>query len=146
MVIYIHCLNAEQEKRISKTALCALHNIGRSKIHHINWQVSNGQQTAVPSQRGKHQNRPRTLSQEYINKVAENISSFSSEPSHYSPAKNPNRLYLSPLLSINKMFNEYKAKCILENIKPVSTWTYHRIFNTIFNMGFGSPKRYLFSM
>ena len=72
--------------------------------------------------------------------VNDHIVSFPTETSHYSRECNPNRKYLSPTLSIGRMYDLYKTKCIQDGKDPVSSDAYRRIFNNEFNLGFGSIK------
>ena len=57
-----------------------------------------------PDQRGKHRNRPQKIPDEIRQKVREHISSFPAEKSHYS------RVYLSPSLSITRMYHMFLEK------------------------------------
>ena len=69
--------------------------------------------------------------------VKEHIESFPKYRSHYSRKDNPNHHYLSPSLSLSKMYNLYKDKCTEENQQPVSEWMYRKIFNCEYNLSFG---------
>ena len=127
-------------RRVCRRALCNLHSISASKIRHLNAQVAAGHPTAPPILRGKHENRPNKVDEELIRKVKEHIESFPSELSHYSRTKNPHRRYLSALLTVNKMYQMYKTQCEEHNTKPVSAAFYRNVFNSEFNLGFGSPR------
>jgi len=129
-----------RRRRVCKYAFCVLHSIGRSKVKHINEQVAAGQSTVTADQRGRHSNRPNRLTDEEIDFVKRHIASFPAETSHYSRAKNSNRQYLSAMLSVQKMHDEYIAVCQAQKVKPVSMYSYRYIFTTRFNLGFGSPK------
>jgi len=83
-------------------------------------------------QRGKHAPGNKT-EQAVIDEVKQHIESFPKYRSHYSRQDNPNRKYLSPELSITKMYAMYKASAE----KPVSEWVYRKIFNESFNLSFG---------
>ena len=48
-------------------------------------------------------------------------------------------MYLSPTLSINAMYPDYTKQCLVENKTAVLSSMYASIFNTDFNLGFGSP-------
>jgi len=69
--------------------------------------------------------------------VKERIESFPKYRSHYSRNDNPHRSYLSPMLSVPKMYSLYKEKCSETNEQPVSEWMYRKIFNTEYNLSFG---------
>lgn len=73
---------------------------------------------------------------EMIDGVRAHIESFPKVESHYC-RKSTNRQYLSPLLSVNKMYDMYKQ----ENLWPVSIYLYRTVFNTEYNLGFHTPKK-----
>ena len=127
-------------KKVCKRAFCTLHGIGAAKLRHVCEQVASGQHAAHPSQRGKHASRPKKLPDDVRQRVIQHISSFPSEPSHYSRSCNSGRQYLSPILTINKMYDQYKLQCDTAQVHSVSSSMYREIFNTEFNLGFGSPK------
>ncbi|CAG9789737.1 unnamed protein product [Diatraea saccharalis] len=59
-----------------------------------------------------------------------------SEP-HYCRGSSSARLYLPADLNINKIYKMYKER----GIQPISTKAlFRKVFNTEFNLGFGSPK------
>lgn len=129
-----------ERRQVCKEAVISLLSIGRKKIDLIRNQISAGRSAPKQDERGRHDNRPNQTSDEQRNVVSEHIRSFPSEMSHYSRNKNPNRLYLSPWLSIRKMYELYKEKCADQHIVPVSFAIYRNIFANDFNFGFGSPK------
>lgn len=129
-----------QRQQVCKEAVMSMLAVGRKKLDFIRNQISNGRLAPKKDDRGLHANRPHATPDEKIRFVHEHIKSFPSEMSHYSRHKNPNRLYLSPWLSINKMYDLYKEKCAIENVSPVSNGKYRNIFVNDFNFGFGSPK------
>ena len=83
-------------------------------------------------QRGRHEPKNKTP-QSAIDEVKAHISSFPKYRSHYSRRDNPNKQYLSPDLSISKMYSLYKEKVS----NPVSKWIYHKVFNESFKLSFG---------
>ena len=113
-------------------------------------------------QRGRHDNRPRKVSEELHQKVCDHIASLPSRPSHYSRHRNSSRLYLSPDLSIDRMYEmflsthnpkylEYTRKkkeafmnhetVEIEEVKPIVTkHYYHDVFVNEFNLHFGYPR------
>ena len=126
--------------RICKLAFQKLHGISEAKVNHIVGQCKTGQSSVCPSRRGRHNNRPNKVSEALRNDVRAHIQSFPAEQSHYSRAKNQNRMYLSPTLSINSIYRDY-VRCRTEENKPVvSRAMYGKIFDTDFNLGFGSPR------
>ena len=62
------------------------------------------------------------------------MSKFPCYQSHYSRQDNPNRKYLSPDLSISKMYALYKEE---QGEQAVSEWKYRQVFNSSFNLTFG---------
>ena len=134
-------LKVENEKRqVCKEAFCKLLGISRAVIDRIRKSKTSDLFSHPSNEQGKHQNRPNRVSESGIERVKEHIASFPTETSHYSRAKNPNRKYLSPTLSIGKMYDLYLEKCTDEQERPVSSTPYRKIFNYDFNLGFGSIK------
>lgn len=135
-----HIIVNTRKVNVCKLAFINLHQITNSKVDHILRQVRMGLCNALPSAQGKHDNRPHKLPQEKKAQVMVHISSFPADESHYSRSKNPHRKYLSPILTISAMYKQYKIWCEGRGIDPVSERSYQDIFNTEFNLGFGSPK------
>ena len=75
-----------------------------------------------------------STNEEDIAFICNHIESFPSYNSHYSRSDNPNRKYLSPDLSLAKIYSLYKIICTKEQ---VSDWVYHKIFNERYNLCFG---------
>lgn len=69
-------------------------------------------------------------------KVTEFISHLQARESHYS-RRQSQRLYLPSDLSINKLFNMYNNS-VTSDLKVKKTF-FTKIFNTKFNLGFGTP-------
>ena len=128
-----------QERQVCKKALQALLQVGKGKLDYMGSRLCQGN-ADVPSQQGKHSNRPTKTSEVQVDQVIEHIQMFPSESSHYSRNQNPNRKYLSSLLTVNKMYDEYKIWCTSKNYIAVSVGMYRKIFTTRFNLGFGSPR------
>jgi len=126
--------------RICKKAFTNLHKITNGKLDHIGRQVAAGLSAPRPHGRGRHSSRPSRCSDDLMSKVCEHINSFPAEDSHYSRVHNPCRKYLLSTLNVAKMYNLYKEWCTEKNYIPVSHRMYRTIFNTRFNLGFGSPK------
>lgn len=125
--------------RVCKKALQALYQVSRGRLNGIAERICQGT-AATPSRQGKHKNRPNKTPEAQIQQVVEHIGLFPAESSHYSCSHNPNRKYLSSLLTINKMYEEYKRWCASKGYKPVSASMYRNVFNTRFNLAFGSPR------
>ena len=86
--------------------------------------------------RGRHQNRPRRVPQEAIDKIKEHIGSIKGQKSHYSN-NNTRRIYLPEDLNIPKMYGLFTARYPEVQVK-IST--YRAVFNDHFNVGFGYPR------
>ena len=86
--------------------------------------------------RGRHEPGNKTP-EEAICYVKQHIASFPQYESHYSRTDNPNRKYLSPDLTVSKMYSMYKATCTDDGKEPVSEWVYRQTFNEHFNLCFG---------
>lgn len=72
--------------------------------------------------------------EEKIEQIKEHISKFPCYKSHYSRQYNPNCKYLSPDISISKMYALYKEE---QGEQAVSEWKYRQVFNSSFNLTFG---------
>ena len=71
--------------------------------------------------------------------IRQHIKSFPVLKSHYSRGKSKSRKYLSPLLSVAEMHRLYLKKYEADT-PSVKYSFYSRIFNSEFNLTFGSPK------
>lgn len=59
--------------------------------------------------------------------VVGHIKSFPCYQSHYTRKDNENKRYISPDLSIKKMYDLYKQKCESENKSPVKEKYYYQV-------------------
>jgi len=125
---------------VCKKAFMNIYGISQSKVDHVVCQLRAGHATVRPSLRGKHSNRPNRLTQVTIDSIKEHVNLYPAEMSHYSRCHNPNRMYLSPLLSICEMYRQYKVWANERGVPPASLAAYRRVFCTHFNLGFGSPR------
>lgn len=71
--------------------------------------------------------------------VKEFINSFPAYESHYKIDRT-NLKYLSPFLTIKRMYKEYCSKCNFKRKKPLSEWKFQHVFNTQFNLSFARLK------
>ena len=76
-----------------------------------------------------HKEPPNKTSEEDLALVHSHIKSFPVYDSHYSRSDNPDRTYLSPDLSIAKMYYLHKEKCDNKEQRAVSEWVYWKVFN-----------------
>lgn len=128
---------------VCKSAFMSLYQIGRKKISLIQDQIKKGLSAPDLDKRGKHSNRPTKLGEDVKKYVKEHIASFPAEESHYSRANNPNKKYLSPLLSVVKMHKLYLDKCKLDQVSEtffIKESMYRFVFDNEFNLSFGHPK------
>jgi len=72
-----------QERQVCKKALQALLEVGKGKLDYMGSRLCQGN-ADVPSQQGKHSNRPTKTSEVQVDQVIEHIQMFPSESSHYS--------------------------------------------------------------
>lgn len=106
-----HVLVDKEVDYICKKAFIVLHRITNSKVYQLTQQLQNGAVVPHLDQRGKHGNRPNRNSTAAVQFVIDHISSFPAESSNYSRSKNSSRSYLSPVLSIGKMYSLYCKEC-----------------------------------
>ena len=91
--------------------------------------------------RGKHKNRPHSISDELKAQVRDHINSFPSRESHYSRQDNRKMKYLNKGLSIARMHCLYLQKYEPDRQeKQPPEWLYRKIFNEDFNISFGYPR------
>ena len=88
-----------------------------------------------PDKRGKHKS-VRKAKEVDLDAVRAHIKKFPVMPSHYCRATTK-RKYLSPNLSVAKMYDLYVEECL----KPLSLKQYRHVFNTEFNLGLHVPKK-----
>lgn len=136
--VKFHLQICDESRRVCKEAFCKLLDISRAVPDRIRASKSLSLLSPSPYNRGTHQNRPNRISEFDLKIVRDHIASFPTNSSHYSRTSNPNRRYLSPLLSIAKMYDLYRTKCIDESKSPVTAAAYRRTFCCYFNLGFGS--------
>lgn len=83
-------------------------------------------------------NRKELLFKEKLDAVKTFISSFNCDEPHYCRGKTK-RFYLPAELNINKMWRMYNAQTQNNNLQVKKAY-FRKIFNTHFNLGFGSPR------
>ena len=140
-VFYVH--NGENSVRICKVASLRIHGISNGRLSRV--LAGQAQEGGLPKldKRGRKE-PPNKTSEEDIQHVREHINTFPVYTSHYSRADNPDRKYLSPHLSISKMYHLYKEECTQEGRSTVvSEWIYRREFNEHFNLSFGRYRFHL---
>ena len=123
--------------RICKVAFLRIHAISNGRVDRaLKAQKISGGAPHI-DKRGRHRPANKTA-EEDINMVKAHIKSFPSYKSHYSRKDNPSRKFLSPCLSVQKMYELYKERCDEEDTHKVSEWVYRKVFNESFNFSFGT--------
>lgn len=134
---------------VCKKAFASLHGISISVVERLVNQAKKNVVSPV-DKRGKHYSRVNKIPQSINFQIDTHIKSFPSRESHYSSKDNNGVTYLSPDLTISKMYNMYLekhesdylvARRLDQTIKPIVKYSYfaHR-FNTNFNIHFSSPR------
>ena len=124
--------NGRVSVRICKVAFLRIHAVSNGRLGRaLKAQADNGG-SPRGDMRGRHLPANKTTDAD-LEDVKKHILSFPKYRSHYSRSDNPHRHYLSPDLSITKMYLLYKHGCST----PVSEWVYRKVFNQEFNMSFG---------
>ncbi|GFS06946.1 hypothetical protein ElyMa_002976400 [Elysia marginata] len=100
----------------------------------------NGIQNINEHKRGKHGNRPNKLPDGKKQEVLDFLDSLPKYWSHYTRRHNPNRFFLSPALTQNKLHELYVEKCASQAVEPVSNRMFSEIFVTGRNYHFGQPS------
>ena len=129
--------NYDVSTRVCKKAFLQIHGLSNGRLSHALEAQRNEGGTPALDKRGKHEPRNKT-SKDKLDFVKVHINSFPQYKSHYSRSDNPNKLYLSPDLNIDKMYRLYKQRCEEESKPPVSSWVYRKTFNECFNLSFGT--------
>jgi len=136
---------------VCREAYASLHGLGTTRIRRIAKAVANVQ--TPTDNRGRHNVRPRAITEELKTKIHQHIQSFPYETSHYGRKRSKKR-YLHSELSICKMYTLFVEKYftnihkeMVENdVKPekyncpVRYKFYYDYFKEHFNYGFGQPR------
>lgn len=72
----------------------------------------------------------KTTNENVISFAKDFICSFPTYESHYKISRS-NIKYLSPFLTISRMYREYCLKCNFKRKKPLSEWKFRNIFNSV---------------
>ena len=96
--------------------------------------MNEGQGVPVSDKRGKHNNH-RRLDDARLQGVIQYIDSFPKYESHYTRSHQVSRKYLSPDLTVAKMYELYTEKCEEKGEEPLKEWV------TKFNLSFHPPRK-----
>lgn len=128
--------NGGISSRICKTAFMRIHSISNGRLSRALKAVEVSEGSPHQDQRGRHEPINKTPAQR-IDSAKSHIESFPSFTSHYSRSDNPNRRYLTPELTLSKMYVLYREYCASKSVEPVSEWVYQKVFNEEYNLSFG---------
>lgn len=131
-----YVINGAISEQVCKKAFLSIHGVSHGRMERaIQAQVKKGGSPHT-DQRGQHIFGNKT-SDDDIELIKQHISSFPRYQSHYSRQDNPNRKYLSPTLSVAKMYTMYQEKCQEERRATICSEFIYRTFNKAFNLSFG---------
>lgn len=148
--IYKIRIDGTNETAVCKQAFCSLFGVGKSIVEII---ISNIKLN-IPSPTDKRGiqtlNRPNKICDQIVFQIKSHINSFPRCVSHYSRMDNSEKRYLSPELSVKKMYQMYLEKYEHdflerqskgEKCKPKVKYDFYwQYFNKNFNLSFASPK------
>lgn len=119
---------------ICKQAFISIHAISHWQVQRLNTLLLAAK--SPNDLRGRHNNRPRTLCDEWTQKIKEHIQTFPVKVSHYS---SKTIRYLDASLNVKTMHSLFVEKYPeLENL--VKYEFYLKFFNENFNLKFGRPQ------
>ena len=122
--------------RVCKKVFLNMHSVSNGWLDcALKTQVDDGGSVHC-DQRGRHEPGNKTK-QVVIDDIKAHINSFPKYKSHYSREDNPHRQFLSPSLTLQKMYSFYKEKCERDGTTTASDWIYRKVFNEHFNLSFG---------
>ena len=124
--------NGSVSVRVCKTAFLRIHAVSNGRLNRALKAQQDAGGSPHQDQRGRHEPANKTKAED-IAAVSAHIKRFPKYKSHYSRSDSPHKEYLSPDLSIAKMYAIYKE----EIEAPVSEWVYRKVFNENFNLSFG---------
>ena len=150
-------------QRVCQKAFILIHGFGKRRLEVLCKKIPADSTVPEPDRRGKHNSRPFQVPEELHQKVRDHIRSFPARQSHYPRHNNPGRVYLSPDLSIARMYYMFLAKhdptyiahmqrkrdglinhqatTDSHEVKPIiSEHYYHNVFVREFNIHFGFPR------
>ena len=116
-VFYVN--NGGVSIRVCKTAFLRIHGISNGRLSRALSAALKEGGTPHQDQRGHHEPKNKTDATK-LNIIDEHIESFPQYTSHYSRHDNPHRRYLSPELSITKMYELYREFCTENGHTPVT--------------------------
>ena len=141
-IYHVRLSNGDNTK-VCKQAFCQIHGITKRRVEKLCTKLVSGVLFSGDN-RGKHKNRPHSISDELKAQVRDHINSFPSRESHYSRQDNRTKKYLNEGLSIARMHRLYLQKYEPDRQEKqppqLKEWLYRKIFNEDFNISFGYPR------
>lgn len=139
-ITYEYNVNVESQSiPVCKQALASILAVKIAKVNYV-CELIKKRGTPYEDQRGKHDNRPNRLSQEKRESVLNFIDGIPRYRSHYTRRHNPNRYYLSPSLTQQKLYDKYHENCVSKAEEPITFRMFSEIFVSERNYHFGHPS------
>ncbi|XP_026677517.1 uncharacterized protein LOC113466379 [Diaphorina citri] len=132
----------DEKLQVCMTFLLSVLQIGRKRIRTIQGKFSKGQ-SIMHDQRGKHTNRPRTISDEVWQLVQVHWASIPHTESHYSSAKSSKKYFVNPELNVKKvykLFQKYYESVNGRQLSNLKYRTYCRYFQNKSDYAFRQPR------
>lgn len=130
----IYSIAQKKNIPVCQSAFLKVYNIKRYRIEGI---LKKFHATGAMPQEGRGGDRVSHKFSDKRKAIKDFIKSLHCHESHYCRSKSQ-RFYLPPELNINKLFKMYNAQAP-EDLKVKGSF-FRQIFNTAFNIGFGSPR------
>lgn len=136
---YLTIRNPHKQVRVCKSAFIQILQVGKDRVTGIiQRSYKDGGSVAKESRGGNRKKLLYADRQRSVNQFVESIEAV--EP-HYCRAKSSLRLYLPPELNIKKLWKIYEQQVAGTHHLQVKQSFFRHIFNTKYNVGFGSPLK-----
>lgn len=136
---YIAIKNPQKVVRLCKKAFTEILKIGKDRITGVLQRSFKEEGCLAKENRGGDRRKMRFL--ERHNKVQAFIESLQAVETHYCRSKSSVRLYLPPDLNIKKLWRMYNDGLSEIPELKVKESFFRKVFNTKYNVGFGSPMK-----
>jgi len=109
------------DQRVCQKAFCFIHGFSAKRLQVLRTKMNNSGGNGIEyDNRGKHSNRQR-IGEDVKEKIRQHILSYPARSSHYSHDDNSHRTYLSPHLSIARLYRDFLLKHQTSNKKKKIT-------------------------
>lgn len=129
-----HIINNHERIPVCKQAFLNMYSISNFRVQRLNLLLVNGE--SPKDMRGKHNNRPTSITEDLRVKIKRHIESFPYKTSHYATK---NIHYLDSKLNVKTMF-ELFIKKYPELDKIIKYEFYLKYFNENYSLRFGRPQ------